>query len=56
MYYQLRGSLIKIVGFVLQFVVVTIRSCQINHQYQRDVLLADFGKFGKVGVLQTTKQ
>ena len=42
MYYQLRGSLIKIVGFVLQFVVLTIRSCQINHQYQRDVLLADF--------------
>ena len=53
MYYQLKGSLIKIVGFVLQFVVVTIRSCQINHQYQRDVLLADFGKFGKIGVLQT---
>ena len=50
MYYQLWGSLIKIVGFVLQFVVVTIRSCQINQQYQRDVLLADFGK---VGVLQT---
>ena len=47
MYYQLWGSLVKIVGFVLQFVVLTIRSCQINHQYQRDVLLADFGKFGK---------
>ena len=47
MYYQLCGSLVKIVGFVLQFVVLTIRSCQINHQYQRDVLLADFGKFGK---------
>ena len=47
MYYQLWGSLVKIVGFVLQFVVLTIRSCQINLQYQRDVLLADFGKFGK---------
>ena len=47
MYYQLWGSLVKIVGFVLQVVVLTIRSCQINHQYQRDVLLADFGKFGK---------
>ena len=47
MYYQLWGSLVKIVGFVLQFVVLTIRSCQINHRYQRDVLLADFGKFGK---------
>ena len=47
MYYQLWGSLVKIVGFVLQFVVLTIRSCQINHQYQRDVLLADFVKFGK---------
>ena len=47
MYYQLWWSLVKIVGFVLQFVVLTIRSCQINHQYQRDVLLADFGKFGK---------
>ena len=46
-YYQLWGSLVKIVGSVLQFVVLTIRSCQKNHQYQRDVLLADFGKFGK---------
>ena len=47
MYYQLWGSLVKIVGFVILFVVLTIRSCQINHRYQRDVLLADFGKFGK---------